>query len=731
MTRSNVGDLTTALAGIHHQTLTEQRSSQRRIRARSARIRPKRAQYVANACDACRGRKVRCTGQNPCGRCSKFGIPCDYGDESADAAVTKASEATSGEIQKLKNDVAVMQSKLNLMLSNLESLQKHTNNRPESHNNANSESNTTMHSPSWNFPLRSPTIPSSITTVHGTRRISPSLPFKGYTSSDWSLQMAQRYLGVLQHGERELPITPQSATPPIPSVRGESSQIRTQRDASLAKRSHKLLWLIGRSEAVRLCDLYEREIGMIYPVVDMSEVKHNLHSLYSAYEAMNYSPRSHISTVEAPENVIDGDVQTLKLILAITLLAEGGGRHTMGEAMCKEVQQQLIFPMGRLSELKDVENMALLGVSFYFMNDENQAWRMIGLAARLCIELGLHQVKTSYQNHPDPKASTRAITLFWDVYILDRRFSLSTGRPFAIQDIDIDPALPKPDNLSPYVRNMIAFASIGSHVWASRISIEGSGLHGERDKIAYLDFQIQQWSNALPSALRLFNTQTSSLEEINLATTPNTPLDFTGMGDKSLFIRALLYLRANELRILIHRPALHSSDSIQKNPLNARAAVDVARRSLNLLLYLCRLPTLHPMHHVCATHFLDSSLTVLLLAVSHAPETLGAEIRDQLLSALSLLEDLSTTTSHSESLWSTIRSYRGQVKRLGKMLQLEKIHSNQGTPAKDAFFTRTQDMEQLTTGFDMEDVPVFDWDIIAGQPLPEEWFSEMQEPRGQ
>ena len=65
------------------------------------------------------------------------------------------------------------------------------------------------------------------------------------------------------------------------------------------------------------------------------------------------------------------------------------------------------------------------------------------------------------------------------------------------------------------------------------------------------------------------------------------------------------------------------------------------------------------------------------------------------------------------------------------MLQLERIYSNQGTPAKDAFFTRTQDMEQLTTGFDTEDVPVFDWDIIESQPLPEEWFSELQEPRGQ
>lgn len=133
------------------------------------------------------------------------------------------------------------------------------------------------------------------------------------------------------------------------------------------------------------------------------------------------------------------------------------------------------------------------------------------------------------------------------------------------------------------------------------------------------------------------------------------------------------------------------------------------------------------MHHVCATHFLASSLTVLLLAVTHAPEDLGAETRDHLLSALSLLEDLSTTTSHSESLWSTVRSYRGQVKRLGEKLQEEKISSNQATPAKEAFSTPMQNMEQFTTDFGAEDVPVFDWDITAGQPLPEEWFTELQE----
>lgn len=34
--------------------------------------------------------------------------------------------------------------------------------------------------------------------------------------------------------------------------------------------------------------------------------------------------------------------------------------------------------------------------------------------------------------------------LFWAVYNLDRRWSFGTGMPFAMQDSDIDPLLPKP-----------------------------------------------------------------------------------------------------------------------------------------------------------------------------------------------------------------------------------------------------------------------------------------------
>ncbi|PNP47778.1 hypothetical protein THARTR1_10463 [Trichoderma harzianum] len=162
---------------------------------------------------------------------------------------------------------------------------------------------------------------------------------------------------------------PRSPAPASLSTRGNCNRTQMREEPCLVNSSQKLLWLINRAGAVRLCDLYEREIGSIYPVVDISEVKQTLGSLYSGYEATNYSSRPPVPVVEALDNVVDGDINTFKLVVAITLLAEGGGRHTMGEAMCEEVQQQLVFPMGRLGELKDVENMALLSLSFYFMND--------------------------------------------------------------------------------------------------------------------------------------------------------------------------------------------------------------------------------------------------------------------------------------------------------------------------------------------------------------------------
>lgn len=79
----------------------------------------------------------------------------------------------------------------------------------------------------------------------------------------------------------------------------------------------------------------------------------------------------------------------------------------------------------------------------FHRDDEALAWRIIGLAARQCFELGLHRRET-YTAFTDPEEQGVAIRTFWSVYVLDRRWSFGTGLPFALQDADIDPNLPKP-----------------------------------------------------------------------------------------------------------------------------------------------------------------------------------------------------------------------------------------------------------------------------------------------
>lgn len=71
------------------------------------------------------------------------------------------------------------------------------------------------------------------------------------------------------------------------------------------------------------------------------------------------------------------------------------------------------------------------------------AYRVIGLTARMCLELGLHRRDALKKSFPDDQWSDVS-KIFWSIYILDRRWSLGTGLPFVIQDEDIDSNLPEP-----------------------------------------------------------------------------------------------------------------------------------------------------------------------------------------------------------------------------------------------------------------------------------------------
>lgn len=78
------------------------------------------------------------------------------------------------------------------------------------------------------------------------------------------------------------------------------------------------------------------------------------------------------------------------------------------------------------------------------MDEEAHAYRITGLAARQCLELGLHRRQSLMKLFPSDEERSWVTKLFWSIYVLDRRWSMGTGMPFALQDADIDPNLPEP-----------------------------------------------------------------------------------------------------------------------------------------------------------------------------------------------------------------------------------------------------------------------------------------------
>ncbi|KAJ5414228.1 hypothetical protein N7509_000855, partial [Penicillium cosmopolitanum] len=80
-------------------------------------------------------------------------------------------------------------------------------------------------------------------------------------------------------------------------------------------------------------------------------------------------------------------------------------------------------------------------------------WHMVGIAARMCFELGLHRNQT-YRASTMPHATSNNEFLteseirrrcFWSVVDMDRVVSITLGRPLAIHLEDVDTTLPDPN----------------------------------------------------------------------------------------------------------------------------------------------------------------------------------------------------------------------------------------------------------------------------------------------
>jgi hypothetical protein len=196
---------------------------------------------------------------------------------------------------------------------------------------------------------------------------------------------------------------------------------------------------------------------------------------------------------------------------------------------------------------------------------------------------------------------------------------------------------------------MIAYSRIGSKVWRSVASFSPSPITPLNvEDVGFIDYQILQWQKSIPPELQL---PTSS--------SPQAP----SRGMQRLQI--LLYLRANQMRILVYRPVLHSANSIQDNLNYAGIVVELARDTIRALTHLNQTTDIYRTQQVCFNYFLVSALAVIFLASCHAPVHFSAICRNEFYMALDLVKGFSSKSFVSKRLWRTIKGLKEVGPKLG------------------------------------------------------------------
>jgi len=200
------------------------------------------------------------------------------------------------------------------------------------------------------------------------------------------------------------------------------------------------IWEFNKDEMARLCRFYEEEIGLMYPIVSIESVLAHSVALVSWMD----EARQNGQYGQDDPILVEPKTMMVKIILCCALVVEEHGNSARADQLYSSIQPIVDKKlMSEPANAQEIPYLALCAGYRFLSNDEILAWRTMGHVARLCFELGLHR-REGLAKIPDPRNRRDALYTFWSTYMLDRRWSFSTGLPFVCQDDKIDPKLPYP-----------------------------------------------------------------------------------------------------------------------------------------------------------------------------------------------------------------------------------------------------------------------------------------------
>ncbi|KAK5995172.1 putative transcriptional regulatory protein [Cladobotryum mycophilum] len=416
--------------------------------------------------------------------------------------------------------------------------------------------------------------------------------------------------------------------------------------------SHDLLTLLSKKEALRLCNMFAEDTNIMYPFLDMGKITDQVNTIFTPQSARI------ANNPQGDQKFLTSNFQIIVLVLAISLMIESNGKSSLARSLFHRVKSQLEREMWSPVSLSGIKAL-VLAARYYFYADEDdtQAWRIIGIAARQCLELGLHHTLAYAKMSNEDSSSARI--LFWSVFALDRRWSFGAGLPFTIQEEDIDPMLPEPDESYFYLKAMIPYCRISSKVWFSGFGT-GEISKLRRDAMEMLDSQVLEWQQHLPEPLQCKDPYFSGVP----------------ISSKSQKLQLQMYVRTNIMRILIYRPVLYNPVNAAENSSQAALCVKLAKDTIQILHHIDETTSMYREQQTLFNFFVLSSLAVIFLACFHAPTEFCGCVQEEVSMALIFVERLNPKSRAGRRLWGAIKNLRAVGERIGVMQPAEPINND-------------------------------------------------------
>lgn len=170
--------------------------------------------------------------------------------------------------------------------------------------------------------------------------------FRGPMSNSYSFDVAKSSLHTMgispepQIQDEDRPDTddPTPMTSPrIPNTSGLPVPTFMSRPRGTQRPDKDPIWSVSETEALRLVKVYEDEMHEMYPLVSLPQLRMHIKSVYRVMGA--FLKHSFVMLdMPGADAISDEDTNVLKLVLAVSLTAEGKGESEIGRRLFECVQ---------------------------------------------------------------------------------------------------------------------------------------------------------------------------------------------------------------------------------------------------------------------------------------------------------------------------------------------------------------------------------------------------------